>query len=93
MLYVTKIRMLPGQLHSTRCEDIESMYLKGAHSETVHLKETVHAFLSAYPDTVMLESKDTLFRIEAATSPTGIHYVRSKNYQTETDPLFCLPKV
>lgn len=92
MLYVTKIKMNPGHLHSTSCEDIESMHLKGTHGETYQLKETIHAFLGAYPGAVTVDCKENPV-LEAVTSPTGIQYVRTKDCQGTVDPLMKLPKV
>lgn len=77
----------------SRCsKDIEYIYLKGAHGETYHTKEMVHAYLENCSETIVVKCSEAPL-LEAATSESGSQYVRSRNFRTEIDPLLTLPRV
>jgi len=92
MMQATKIKMNSGYHNSTKCQDIDSIYLTGAKEEKFYPKGVLHDFLKTSPKSIKVNLSPYPFLVHA-TSPKGEKYVRSEADDTLNDNLLRLPRV
>lgn len=92
MMYATKITMCSGCHNSTKCQDIDSIYLTEAQEERFYPKGTLHDHLISHPGSIKVNISPYPNLIPA-TSTRGEKYVRSEADDTPNDNLLKLPRV
>ena len=92
MMYATKIKMNHGCYNSSRCIDINSIYLEGCSEDGFYLKGILHDYLISNPNSIRVKKGSEPYLIPAK-SVSSEKYVRSEPNDTIHDNLLCLPRV
>jgi hypothetical protein len=91
-MYATKIKMCAGCHNSTKCEDIDSIYITGADKEGFYPKSNVHDAVKQNPGSIQVNISPYPNLVPAVSSK-GEKYVRSEANDSPNDNLLKLPRV
>ena len=92
MMYATKIKMCAGCHNSTKCEDIDSIFITGADKEGFYPKSGVHDAVKEKPGSIKVNIYPHPNLIPAVSSKSE-KYVRSEPNDSPNDNLLKLPRV
>ena len=91
-MYATKIKMNHGCYNSSRCIDINSIYLEGCSDNGFYPKSEIYDFLISHPNSICVKKGMEPYLIPAL-SVNREKYVRSEPNDSIYDNLLSLPRV